>query len=51
VGIRQVIKEEDAKIKEMEMRLFPTNFNEFKASKYYLLPSMLKKYQGFLPSA
>ncbi len=33
------------------MKLIPTTFNEFRNSKYYVLPSTIKKYQGFLPTA
>ena len=33
------------------MKLIPSTFNEFKNSKYYALPSTIKKYQGFLPTA
>jgi len=39
-----VIKEEDEKITEKEMRYVPTSISEFKFSKYYIVPSLIKKY-------
>ena len=50
-GVRKVVDEEDRKIRMREMRYIPANINEFKASKYFIVPSMMKKYQGLLPGA
>lgn len=33
------------------MKLIPTTLNEFKNSKYYTIPSCIRKYQGLLPNA
>ncbi len=49
--VRRIIYWENAQITAKEMKLIPTTFNEFKNNKYYVLPSTIKKYQGFLPTA
>lgn len=49
--LRPIIDMEDKEIRQREMKLVPTTMNEFKNNKYYTLPSLLRKYQGFLPTA
>lgn len=43
-GVRSVVKEEDIKIREREMRMVPNSISEIKNSKYFIVPSLLKKY-------
>ena len=49
--LRRIISWENAQITAKEMKLIPSTFNEFKNNKYYVLPSTIKKYQGFIPNA
>ena len=42
--VREAVKQEDLEIRQREMRYIPANINEFRASKYYIVPSMMKKY-------
>jgi hypothetical protein len=45
------VKFEEKKIESLEMSFIPITLNEFKNNKYYTLPSITRKYQGFLPQA
>lgn len=47
----RIISREAKQIVETEMKLIPSTVNEFKNSKYYVLPSLIRKYQGFVPTA
>eukprot|EP00347_Sterkiella_histriomuscorum_P000058 403377346 len=38
-------------IETLEQSFIPSTTNEFKNNKYYTLPSLIRKYQGFLPNA
>ncbi len=42
---------EDESFTELEKKDIPLNPREFRYSRHYILPSMLRKYQAFLPQA
>lgn len=42
---------ENRKLESIEMTYVPNAVSEFKNSKYYTIPSVIKKYQGFMPNA
>lgn len=48
---KRIIKLEDENIEKIEKSFIPSTFGEFKNNKYYTLPSLIRKYQGFIPSA
>jgi xeroderma pigmentosum group C-complementing protein len=48
---RQINKTETELLCELEKKDIPENYKEFSCSKYYILPSQLKKYQGIHPDA
>ena len=48
---KEVILREQQKACLLEMSFIPTTIGEFKNSKHYTLPSILKKYQGLSPNA
>ncbi|CDW80898.1 dna repair protein rad4 containing protein [Stylonychia lemnae] len=49
--VKGIIQLEQEQIEQTEMNFIPSTTNEFKNNKYYTLPSIIKKYQGFLPQA
>jgi len=42
---------EEQSLEQIEMSQVPQTISEFKGNKYYTLPSLIKKYQGFTPNA
>ena len=42
---------EEKFLEKLEMQFIPSTTNEFKYNKYYTVPSLIKKYEGFLPNA
>jgi len=49
--VKDVIDKEEEQIRKLEMAVIPESMQEFKSSKYFILPSMIRKYHGFLPNA
>ena len=48
---KRIVKLEQEDIESAEMSFIPTTLSEFKNNTYYTLPSLIKKYQGFLPAS
>jgi hypothetical protein len=48
---KRVTNIEERRIEAVEMQFIPQNMSEFRNSKYYIIPSQIKRYCGFLPNA
>jgi hypothetical protein len=49
--MREAIFNDSQEASLLEMSVIPSTLAEFKNSKFFTLPSILKKYQGFSPCA